>query len=370
MIDDNPQALLLSGYHALSQQAWADYLVHSCERYQWHTIALPARYFSWRMRGAPLSLSAQNDPLLHQSYQLLVATSSIDLAVVQSIYPALRQVPSILYFHENQFAYPSDNQPKAVIDWQMVNLYAALRADALVFNSDYNRQSFLSGVAALVKKLPDLVPKQLCEGLAQKAQVVPVAISAPRRDQATKPVKSPWRLLWNHRWEWDKGPELLLAIVTKLVERNFPFKLILTGQQFRTIPSALRELCERFPDYLEHSGYVESRQGYHALLQQADIVLSTAIHEFQGIAIMEAVSHGCIPLLPDRLSYPEFFAQPYLYQHSASIEQQAFSAVTRLEAWREQGLPELPALEGFYEASLVERYRQCFCAERIAVKPD
>ena len=158
--------------------------------------------------------------------------------------------------------------------------------------------------------------------------------------------------------------------MTKLVERNFPFKMILTGQQFRTIPSALRELCARFPDYLEHSGYVESRQGYHALLQQADIVLSTAIHEFQGIAIMEAVSHGCIPLLPDRLSYPEFFAQPYLYQHSASIEQQAFSAVTRLEAWREQGLPELPALEGFYEASLVERYRQCFCAERIAVKPD
>ncbi|WP_320822479.1 DUF3524 domain-containing protein [Reinekea sp.] len=366
---EKPQALLLSGYHALSQQAWADYLVHSCTRYDWQTIALPARYFSWRMRGAPLSLSAQDDPLLHQSYRLLVATSSIDLAVVQSIYPALRQVPSILYFHENQFAYPTDNQPKAVIDWQMVNLYAALRADALVFNSDYNRQSFLTGVAALLKKLPDLVPKHLCAGLAHKAQVLPVAIAAPLSDQSCTPVRATWRLLWNHRWEWDKGPELLLAIVTELVVQDFPFKLILTGQQFRTIPVALREVCERFPDHLEQSGYVESRQDYRALLQHCDIVLSTAIHEFQGIAIMEAVSHGCIPLLPDRLSYPEFFAPYYLYQHSASIAQQATSAVTRLQAWRAQGLPEVPDLSDFYEARLVDRYQHCFSAERVAVRP-
>ena len=367
MTSDHPKALLLSGYHALSQQAWAEFLVHSCTHYQWQTIALPARFFAWRMRGAPLSLSAQNDPLLHQHYQLLVATSSIDLAVVQSIYPTLRQVPSILYFHENQFAYPTDNQPKAVIDWQMVNLYAALRADALVFNSDYNRQSFLSGVAALMKKLPDLVPQHLCTGLAHKAQVMPVAIAAPRPGRAQEPTGATWRLLWNHRWEWDKGPELLLAIVAQLAACNFPFKLILTGQQFRTIPAALRELCARFPDYLEQSGYIESREDYRALLQHCDIVLSTAIHEFQGIAIMEAVSHGCVPLLPDRLSYPEFFAQSYRYQHSDSIEQQAASAVSRLQAWRAQSLPEVPDLSDFYQARLVEPYRQCFSAERLAI---
>ena len=70
----------------------------------------------------------------------------------------------------------------------MVNLYAAFCDDVLVFNSDYNRQSFLSGVEALLKKLPDLVARHLGEGMAQKAQVPTAVISAPRSDQPTKPL--------------------------------------------------------------------------------------------------------------------------------------------------------------------------------------
>jgi len=34
-------------------------------------------------------------------------------------------------------------------------------------------------------------------------------------------------------------------------------------------------------------------------------VLSTARHEFFGIAVVEALLAGCLPWLPDRLSYPE-----------------------------------------------------------------
>ena len=38
-------------------------------------------------------------------------------------------------------------------------------------------------------------------------------------------------------------------------------------------------------------------------------MLSTAIQENFGIAVVEAVRYGCFPLLPKRLSYPEILPE-------------------------------------------------------------
>ena len=52
-------------------------------------------------------------------------------------------------------------------------------------------------------------------------------------------------------------------------------------------------------------GYVESKEEYLQWLEKADWVLSTATHEFFGIAVVEALFAGCLPWLPERLSYRE-----------------------------------------------------------------
>jgi len=52
-------------------------------------------------------------------------------------------------------------------------------------------------------------------------------------------------------------------------------------------------------------GFVEDRSSYLRMLLEGDVVVSTARHEFFGIAVLEAVYAGCVPLLPARLSYPE-----------------------------------------------------------------
>ena len=45
------------------------------------------------------------------------------------------------------------------------------------------------------------------------------------------------------------------------------------------------------------------------VLKESDIFISTADHEFFGIAAVEAVAAGCIPVVPEHLAYPEVLSE-------------------------------------------------------------
>ena len=120
-------------------------------------------------------------------------------------------------------------------------------------------------------------------------------------------------MLWNHRWEYDKGPKQLYNLIAELVKRKFKFKLNLIGQQFRVIPDALTMIKNDFSDVLLNYGFIESAENYKAILESSDYVLSTSLHDFQGLAVLEAVAAGCIPVVPGRLAYTEIFKEQYQY---------------------------------------------------------
>ena len=61
-------------------------------------------------------------------------------------------------------------------------------------------------------------------------------------------------------------------------------------------------------------GFIDDREAYLDLLASQDVVLSTALQEFQGLAVQEAIACGCIPVVPDSLSYQEFVPAQYRYQ--------------------------------------------------------
>jgi len=57
-----------------------------------------------------------------------------------------------------------------------------------------------------------------------------------------------------------------------------------------------------------------TRQAYYMVLNRAKVIVSFALQENFGHAIMEAVHAGCIPVVPDRCAYPEFYSAEYRYR--------------------------------------------------------
>lgn len=315
------KVLLLSAYHAASHKYWCDGLQKHFPDYSWTELALSPRYFAWRMRGNPLSWATRYCEILEQDYDLIVATSMVDLACLRGLMPNLGTIPALLYFHENQFAYPLSDQANSVVEAQLTSIYSALSAQKIVFNSAYNRWSFLTGVESLLRKFPDEKPADLLEMLKEKSCCLAVPLDLdPQRISAEKPAQMQDKtkhIVWNHRWEYDKGPDRLLALVQKL-EPALPLCFHVVGQQFRQVPEVFSELKSRLQarNWLGTWGYIEQREEYLKLLSRADVVLSTALHDFQGLAMLEACALGCLPLAPARLAYPEFFPSENLYASS------------------------------------------------------
>ncbi len=346
--------LLLSAYDADSHKAWREGLEAEFSEHEWCVLSLPPRYFSWRIRGNSLTWAFEQRALLEAPYDLLIATSMVDLSSLRGFVPKLADIPSLLYFHENQFAFPQSAGQHQSIEPQVVSLYSALCADKIAFNSAFNRDSFFQGAEQLLKRLPDAVPKGLVETLRAKSSILSVPIDAQelalspeftapdiddRWPEAEPLPGRPLRILWAARWEYDKGPEGLLAILRGLESQSgFEFELCLLGQSFRQQPEAFGVIQEEFGHRLVQMGYETSLQRYQLWQRRADVVLSTAIHEFQGLAVLEAINANCIPVLPARLVYKELVPSSYLYESDPQApEREGASAVELLLAIAEGG---------------------------------
>ncbi|MGY6630504.1 MAG: tRNA-queuosine alpha-mannosyltransferase domain-containing protein [Wenzhouxiangella sp.] len=290
---------LLSAYRADSHAYWADWLIQRLDEFSWQRRELPGRHFAWRMRGNPLSWL---HTLPDETPALILATSMVDLATIKGLHPRLAQVPCAYYFHENQFAYPRGNQQHSSVDTQMVQLYGALAADYLLFNSRFNRDSFLAGVERLLTALPDQQPpiEALIRRLRNQASLLPV----PVEPIAPTAAREPGLITWNHRWEYDKQPELFAEALVHLAELGLDFTLALLGPRGRRPHPALEQLRHTLGDRIVVDGFLE-RDDYRRWLSKTALVVSTASHEFQGIALLEAVSAGARPVVPDALCYPE-----------------------------------------------------------------
>lgn len=366
------RVLLLSAYAAASHVHWQHCLEDMFPAWEWQVLTLPPRHFAWRIRGNPLYWALEEAEKLSESYDLLIATSMVDLATLRGLVPSLATIPSVVYFHENQFEYPQGKQQPSLLEAQMVSIYSALAADGLLFNSQYNMRTFLRGCSGLMARLPDRVPPGLPALLEKKSSVLAVPCDKPLVTEAGEGApwtqsgsdERPLRLCWLGRFEHDKGPEGLLRILQRLEQEELNYELAVTGQQFRQSPAVFDEIEESFQHRLVQFGYAESREDYSALLAAADIVLSTSLHEFQGLAVLEAVACGCLPVVPDRLVYPEIYPPQFVYAtdgEDCSVEAAAATQlILRLARSIPGGTIKVPDVSVFSMTSLAPQYDDLF----------
>ena len=300
------------GSHASFSRA-----IQACVPAKWTRLTLPGRHWKWRMRGSAVWAALTHADALRADHDLLWASSYVPLAELVGLAPELAARPRLLYFHENQLAFPWREGDPAERDlhYGVTQLVSALAATCCVFNSAYNRDSFLDAGRELLARMPDAVPEDWVERIAQRSHVLGVPMElpdAPPPIGAPDPERGP-AILWNHRWEHDKNPDAFFAALERLADAGVPFRVAVCGQRFRRAPPVFERARAQLGARVIHWGFAPTRDAYVELLQRSDIAVSTARHEFFGLAMLEATHHGAYPLVPDRLAYRELFPDPHRY---------------------------------------------------------
>ncbi|OQA46931.1 MAG: GDP-mannose-dependent alpha-(1-6)-phosphatidylinositol dimannoside mannosyltransferase [Chloroflexi bacterium ADurb.Bin325] len=301
---------LLNPYHTGSHRAWAEGYA-AASRHRVRVLSLAGYFWKWRMQGGVLALAEQARGLLADGERpdLLLATSMTNLP---AFYALLRRelaaTPSILYMHENQLTYPPPPGSRRDLTYGMIQHLAMLAADRVCFNSAYHLDAWFDELPRLLKHFPDYTHLETIAATRAKASVLPVGCDLAAYDAYADCAglrSAPPLVLWNQRWEYDKDPAAMLRALYALADEGAAFRVALAGENFRLAPEEFTAARDRLGDRLIHYGYAERRGDYARLLWAADIVLSTAIHEFFGVSVVEAIYCGAQPILPDRLSYPE-----------------------------------------------------------------
>ena len=302
----------------------------SASRHRIELMTMSARFWRWRMSGAALHFVRRLPDL--SRYDGMMVSGLMSLADLKALAP-VPPPPAAVYFHETQLTYPVSEGEKPDVASAWTDVTTALCADRVLFNSFAHRESFLEALPGLVRLMPDYRPGWVVDAIRERSTVVYPGCRFPRDPHGTVSGKrKPPLVVWNHRWEHDKAPEAFFRALDALDDRGLDFRVAVLGERYRRAPAVFERALKRHGDRILRFGYVPSREAYLDWLRRGTVVVSTALQENFGLAVVEAVRSGCLPLLPDRLSYPELIPAAYhstcLYRDQGDLVDKLSEVVT------------------------------------------
>ncbi|XP_016983570.1 glycosyltransferase-like domain-containing protein 1-like [Drosophila rhopaloa] len=329
MSSAKPHILIIEPFYGGSHKQLISTLIEGLCPADYELFSLPAKKWHWRARTSALYFS-QLIPIDHE-YRVLFASSVLSLAELIGVRPDLCQCRKIVYFHENQLVYPVREVKKRDCQYGLNEILSCLAADIVLFNSQFNHTSFLDNVQPFLNIQPDFKLKRIREKIEKKCQVLyfPVKFDKMPKRTMNHPGNGDTdldkdrdqeclHLIWPHRWEHDKNPMLLVEVLCELNRSDVNFKVTICGESCQETPEAFDNIKEKLGTKLVNFGHLE-REDYLKTLIAGDIVISTADHEFFGVAMLEATFCGCYPIVPNKLVYPEIYPKDNLYNTSNAL---------------------------------------------------
>lgn len=300
--------LAIETFYGGAHRQFIDGLIEHSE-HDYTLVTLPDELWKWRLKTGALEIAQQIDDI--ESFDLVFCTDLINLGELKSLVPGTFP-PVVLYYHENQHSYPPEEgrSPDFHIRW--IDFSNALTAEKLVFNSHFQMNSFIDALPNFLKEIPcsTIDSESAILKIREKSSVIYPGTETPEFSSKEKNGSVP-RIVWNHRWEYDKNPKQFLRVMKKIKSMGTDFELVLLGES-QKFPSDIYESdIEELQDRIVHRGWLPSRDAYFEMLRCADIVISTSNQENFGLSIVEAMQSGCYPLLPYRIAYPEVLPEQF-----------------------------------------------------------
>ncbi len=310
--------LAIEPYYGGSHRSFIDGWI-ARSSHEWTLLTMPPRMWKWRMRGAAFYFASQVNELFKQghSWDVVFCCDMLNVAEFLGLVDAsLKEIPLVVYFHENQITYPNQIESERDLQFGITNISSCIASDAVWFNSGYHRNEFIAAARKVLRKMPDYRCLEEIDLIDKKSSVEYLGCSATKREVTFSTQGEPLRIVWAARWEHDKNPQDFFEALKLLKNRGTPFELSVIGESFRSCPDCFDWAREYFSDCIFKWGYQESLNDYCEALAWADVFVSTATHEFFGLSAVEASLLGTYPLLPNRLAYPEIFG----YKKNANNE--------------------------------------------------
>jgi glycosyltransferase involved in cell wall biosynthesis len=167
-------------------------------------------------------------------------------------------------------------------------------------NMAYNAQMF------------DNPSKAVITGLAFNSKYVLDQVGYTTQDKAFNPLHKSKTVVFPHRYDFEKNPDVFLDIVEKLQGYGINF-IITTGRKelYGTANYLRAQQLESEGKLKIYSGL--SKKSYYELLLNSMIIFSSAKQDTIGNSILEAITLGCTPVVNTGVSYEEFLPKKYIY---------------------------------------------------------